>query len=148
MADCAAPVAPFFPYHPKRARWALVAAAAVAVGLTAWALAGATQGEGPLAYARAGISAGLLLTALVLHHRLRPRAGWGVRLAPDGLSVSRPFDGVVEIPWDEVTALGEEGRALAVRLRDGGRVLVPRFLFEGPAEVDALARALKERSPA
>ncbi|MBX7100156.1 MAG: PH domain-containing protein [Myxococcaceae bacterium] len=139
---------PFFPYHPKRARWSLVGAAVVAVGLTAWALAAATQGEGPLAFARAGIAAGLGLTALVLHHRLRPREGWGVRLLPEGLVVSRPFDGVVEIPWEEVTALDEEGRALAVRLRDGGRVLVPRFLFEGPAEVDALARALKERSPA
>ena len=141
-------VTAFFRYAPLRARWALVAASVLAIAVTARALVHAVEQGEPLAYARSGISAGLALAMMAVHHRLRPRGGWGVTIAPLALVVSKPFSGDIAVPWGQVSSVDRQADGLAVRLPDGSRVLVPRFLFEDTPAFEALSDALLTRQSA
>ena len=65
-----APVSPrreFFAYHPRKWRLLLALGAAGSLVLTAWAMASAVRSGAPLEFARAGISAGLVLAMLTVH---------------------------------------------------------------------------------
>ena len=46
---------------------------------------------------------------LTVHHRLRPRPDWGVRVTPLTITVSRPTSGVIEVPWSAVTDVRRAG---------------------------------------
>ena len=63
----------FFAFDPRPTRIALFVGACVLAVLTAWAMAAARQTAEPLAEARAGVTAGLMLLFLYAFHRLRPR---------------------------------------------------------------------------
>ena len=42
--------------------------------------------------------------------RLAPREGWGVRLSPTLLTVSKPIEGVMEIPWSALKEVHRSGK--------------------------------------
>ncbi len=149
----------FFPYHPRRMRWSLTLAAAGALVLTAWSMAGAVRGGEALEFARAGLTGGLTLAMLYVHLKLRPRAGWGVSVGPVVLKVSRPIEGEIEVPWSQVRqalrggnkrdtlvifigARGESAGSLNER-----RVLVPRHLFASASDFEAVVAAIESHAP-
>jgi hypothetical protein len=141
----------FFSFDPRPTRIGLFLGACLLAILTAGALADYRGGGGLLAMARAGISAGLLLTFLVSLHRLRPRADWGVTLDHAGVKVARPFSGQpLELHWgqiDSVRRLGRKGGVLGLFLKEEGRVLVTRHLFPRKAVYEELIAALEDRLP-
>ena len=138
----------FYPYHPLKLRAALTLGALCSLTLGAWALAAAVKSEGGLEYARAGLCLGLLASMLYVHLKLRPRPGWGVKLEPTRLSVSRPIEGQIEIPWSAVVQVRRNGKArdtLVVFLGDDRRVLVPGHLFATRAEFEKAAQAIEQK---
>lgn len=140
----------FFAYHPRTWRLLLAAGAAGALVLTAWAMASAVRSGAPLEYARAGISFGLVLAMLTVHHRLRPRAEWGVRVTPLTVTVSRPTSGTIEVPWSSVTDVQRAGTkrdTVVLFCGDEKRVLISAHLFPSKQEFEALAAAIDERRP-
>lgn len=143
----------FFAFDPRPTRRALFAGACVLAVLSAWALADArAAGHPPLALARVGLTAGLMLAFVFAWHRLRPRPGWGVTLSPRGVQVARPFSGTqLQLSWgqiDSVRRLGRKEDVLGLFLDEGGRVLVTRHLFASRSVFGELAAALEERKPA
>ena len=92
----------FFPYHPLKLRATLLLASVGCVALAAWAVKSAVSGTQSLEWARAGLCLGLLLAMGYVWSKLGPRDGWGVTLRPTALVVSRPIEGVIEIPWSAV----------------------------------------------
>ncbi|RKH72871.1 hypothetical protein D7X96_04095 [Corallococcus interemptor] len=141
----------FFPFDPRPTRIALILGACLLAVLTAWALADYRGGGGLVAMARAGISAGLMLTFLVSVHRLRPRQEWGITLDAAGVRVARPFSGQpLELRWgqlDSVRRVGRKGSVLGLFLKEEGRVLVTRHLFARKAVYEELIAALEDRLP-
>ncbi|WAM26771.1 hypothetical protein [Myxococcus sp. NMCA1] len=94
----------FYAFDPRATRIALFVGACVLAVLTAWALADARDAGGVQAMARAGVSAGLMLTFLVSFHRLRPRTGWGVTVDARGVRVARPFSQKeLDLHWGRLT---------------------------------------------
>ncbi len=140
----------FFPYHPVRLRLRLAAGALVGAGLGAWAAWAFVASHSFLDATRAGLAFGLATAMAVTAWRARPREGWGVRLTPLSVLVSRPRRGLIEVPWGDVRELrrlGELRDTLALWCGDERRVLVPRHLFPTRAAFEALATALEERLP-
>ncbi|NVJ06590.1 hypothetical protein HUW63_15250 [Myxococcus sp. AM001] len=141
----------FFAFDPRATRISLFVGACVLAVLTAWALAEARDAGGVQAVARAGVSAGLMLTFLVSFHRLRPRTGWGVTVDARGVRVARPFSQkALDLHWgqiDHVRRIGRKGSVLALFLKEEGRVLVTRHLFARKAVFDELFAALEDRVP-
>lgn len=141
----------FFAYHPRFWRLLLSLGAAGSLVLTAWAMAGAVHTGAPLEFARAGLSFGLVLAMLTVHHRLRPRPDWGVRVTPLALTVSRPSTGTIEIPWSAVTDVRRAGTkrdTVVIFVGEEKRVLVAQHLFPSKAEFEAVAAAIDEQRPA
>lgn len=140
----------FFAFNPRSAR-VLLLLAAVASALVTFTAVREIGGQAPLAAARAGVGAGLLLAFVFVRHRLRPREGWGVLLTPLTLVASRPLSGgSTEVVWTRVRAVGRAGKRkdTLVFVMDGDeRLLLPRHLFAGQT-FDELARAVEERAPA
>lgn len=142
----------FFAFNPRSTRIGLFVGACVLAVLTAWALAAARHATEPLAEARAGISAGLMLLFLYAFHRLRPRPEWGITLGPLGVRVARPFSSAkpMELTYSQIGAvrrLGRKGDVLGLFFHEQGRVLVPRHLFPRKGVFDELITALEERLP-
>lgn len=141
----------FWPYHPRRVRYALVGGAIVALALFAWALASARAGGGPQAWARAGVTCGLLLSMLYVHLKLAPKQGWGVEVGPMALKVSRATAGEIEVPYAAVKEVrhggGAKKDALILFVEGDRRVMVPRHLFATREEFEALVKAVEERLP-
>jgi hypothetical protein len=140
----------FFPYHPLKLRAALAFALLACVALLAWSLSSALRSGEPQEVARAGLCAGLLLAMGYVLNRLAPREGWGVKLAPTLLLVSKPIEGVLEIPWSalkEVRRSGKKRDTLMLFVGDHRRILVPRHLFARSADFEALVAAIEERLP-
>jgi hypothetical protein len=140
----------FFAYHPRRWRLVLSFAAFASLVLTAWALAGAVRSGEALEFARAGISAGLVLAMLFIHLRLRPRKDWGVKVSPVSLVVSRPTQGEIEIPWSavkEVRRAGVKRETLVIFVGEDKRVLVSQHLFPSREVFESLATAIDEQKP-
>ncbi len=141
----------FFPYHPRKWRLWLTLAAAGSLVLTAWAMASAVRSGAPLEYARAGISAGLVLAMLTVHVKLRPRAQWGVNVTSVALTVSRPTKGAIELPWSAVKQIRRSGvqrETLVLFVAEDKRVLISAHLFASREEFEALAAAIDEQAPA
>lgn len=141
----------FFPYHPLKLRLWLLAGLLISSALTVWAVLGFTGSQEPREILRAGLSLGLAGAMALTLFRLRPRKGWGVRLTPLSVLVSRPRRGFIEVPWSsvrEVRRLGEKRDTLALWLDEQQRVLVPAHLFARRADFEALARTIEERMPA
>jgi hypothetical protein len=141
----------FFPYHPLKLRAVLAFALLACVALLAWSLSSAVRSGEPQEVARAGLCLGLLLAMGYVLTRLAPREGWGVRLSPTLLTVSKPIDGVLEIPWSalkEVRRSGKQRDTLMLFVGDHRRILVPRHLFARSSEFEQLVAAIEERLPA
>src|SRR5687767_590985 len=139
----------FFAFNPRSTRIALFVGACALAVLTAWAMAATRQAAEPLAEARAGITAGLMLLFLYAFHRLRPRPDWGITLGPMGVRVARPFSNAqpMELTWSQLSTvrrLGRKGDVLGLFFQEQGRVLVPRHLFPRRAVFDELISALEE----
>ncbi|MFZ5468559.1 MAG: hypothetical protein ACOZIN_03890 [Myxococcota bacterium] len=137
----------FFPYHPRGPRRLLLAGALVSTALAAWAIANAMRGAEPFAYLRALVSLVLLCAMGWTHHRLRPRPSFGVRLGPGALVVGRPLGGELAFPFNELTSVRLQGRAIELTFRDGQSLRLPRQLFADQHAFAALARALEQRAP-
>lgn len=140
----------FFPYHPLRLRLGLGMGTSVCAVLTAWAVWNFARTGELTEMMRAGLSLGLGAAMVYTLVRYRPRAGWGVRLTPTALVVSRPSKGTIEIPWSavrEVRRLGKDRDTLSVWTGEENRVLVPRHLFARRSQFDALVRAVEEHLP-
>ncbi len=140
----------FFAYHPRQWRLMLALAASGSLILTAWAMASAVRSAAPLEFARAGLSFGLVLAMLTVHHKLRPKPMWGVRVTPVSLTVSRPTTGTIEIPWSAVKDIRRSGaKRETVILFVGAdkRVMVTAHLFPSREEFEALASAIDEQRP-
>ena len=141
----------FFPYHPLRLRLWLGAgllAALVLSGGGAWAF---IETQSPRDILRAGLSMGLAAAMGLALFRFRPRAGWGVRVTPRSVLISRPRGGLIEVPWTavkEVRRLGDRRDTLGLWLDEEQRVLVPAHLFARPAHFEALAAAIDALRPA
>lgn len=141
----------FFAYHPRFWRLLLALGAAGSLVLTAWAMASAVRSGAPLEFARAGISGGLVLAMLTVHHRLRPRPEWGVRVTPLTVTVSRPTTGTIEVPWSSVTDVrraGDKRDTVVLFVGEEKRVLISAHLFASKQEFEALAAAIDEVRPA
>lgn len=140
----------FFPYHPRKWRLLLSLGAAGSLVLTAWAMAGAMRSGEALEFARAGISAGLVLAMLTVHLKLRPRAQWGVKVTSAALRVSRATQGTIEIPWSAVKDIrraGTERETLVLFVGEDRRVLVSAHLFSSRREFEELAAKIDEVRP-
>lgn len=134
-------------------RFGLFLCAVACVALAAWALSEARAGEDVGAWARLGLAVGLLGAFAYVSLRIRPREGWGVRVEPLVISVSRPISAgePLEIPWSQVSEVRLDGRRkekLLIRVKPEGRILLARHLFASRAEFDELARTLETRAPA
>ncbi len=141
--------AQFFPYNPRRTRlWLFFAAALCAV---AAAFAFARMGDAPLAGVRAGLLLGLLAAFAFLLFRLRPRANWGITLYPLGLDIGRPFSSTpLWLGWGQISAVERSSKhgPLVLRLKEGGRLLIPRVLFADAQAFQRMADSVEERGPA
>jgi hypothetical protein len=140
----------FFPYHPLKLRAVLAFAVVGCVALLAWSLSSAVRTGEPQEVARAGLCLGLLLAMAYVLTRLAPREGWGVKLSPTALTVSKPIEGVMEIPWStlkEVQRSGKRHDTLMLFVGDHRRILVPRHLFARTADFEQLVAAIEERMP-
>ncbi len=141
----------FFPYHPLRLRLWLLSGFFAALVLTAWATFSFTQTQGPREIIRAGLSFGLAASMGVALFRFRPRAGWGVRVTPLSILISRPRGGLIEVPWTSIKEIrrhGDKRDTLALWLDEEQRVLIPAHLFSKRTHFEALALAIDERRPA
>lgn len=108
------------------------------------------RGGGLTELARTGLCAGLVLAMMTVLIKLRPREGWGVKVGPTALLVSRPTQGQLEVPWSsvrEVRRVGTQRSTLALILGDDGRVLLPSHLFATRRQFEAVATAIEERLP-
>ncbi|MFZ5442423.1 MAG: hypothetical protein ACOZQL_20610 [Myxococcota bacterium] len=141
----------FFPYHPLRLRLWLAGGLVASLALTAWAVVSFVGTDTPREILRAGLSSGLAAAFAVAVARSGPKPGWGVRVTPLSVLVSRPSgQGVIEVPWSavkEVRRFGERRETLGLWLDEHERVLIPAHLFPDRAAFEALARALDERMP-
>jgi hypothetical protein len=140
----------FFPYHPLKLRAVLVTASVMCVVLLAWALSSAVRSGEPVEMARAGLCLGLQLAMAYVLMKLAPRDGWGVKLEGTVLKVSKPIDGVLEVPWTQVRELARGGSkrdTLVIFIGDNRRILVPRHLFGSKQTFDELVAAIEERLP-
>lgn len=127
-----------------------MACSVAAVALAAWALAAARAGGGLGAWARLGVALGLLGAFGWILYRVRPRADWGVKVGPLGLTVARPLSGgPVELVWSQILEVRRDGKKrerLLIRLRPEGRFILDRHLFADEATFDALAREVEGRA--
>lgn len=140
----------FFPYHPLRLRLWLGAGLLVALVLTGWAVWAFVETQAPRDILRAGLSMGLAAAMGLALFRFRPRAGWGVRVTPRSVLISRPRGGLIEVPWTsvkEVRRFGDRRDTIGLWLDEEQRVLVPAHLFARRAHFEALAAAIDERRP-
>lgn len=140
----------FFPYHPLKLRAVLVTASVMCVVLLAWALSSAVRSGAPIEMARAGLCLGLQLAMGYVLWKLAPRDGWGVKLEGTVLKVSRPIEGVLEVPWSSVRELRRSGSkrdTLVLFIGNNRRILVPRHLFGSRALFEELAKAIEDRLP-
>jgi hypothetical protein len=89
---------------------------------------------------------------LYVFFRLRPRAGWGVTVDPEAVTVARPLSGgKTEVRWSEINLVQRGGRrrdTLVLFLKSDARVLIPRHLFASRKAFESLAEAVEERAPA
>ncbi len=141
----------FFPYHPLKLRAVLASALVVCVALFAWSLSMAVRNGSPQEVARAGLCLGLVLAMAYVLNKLAPREGWGVTLSPMVIKVSKPIQGVLEVPWStlkEVRRAGKGRDTLMLFSGEHRRVLVPRHLFARSQEFEELVSAIEERMPA
>lgn len=141
----------FYPYHPFKLRAVLAIASVLCVVLLAWSLASAARTGAPQEFARAGLCLGLQLAFGYVFMKLAPRDGWGVKLEPLLLKVSRPIEGLLEVPWSHIRDVRRSGKArdtLVVFVGDNRRILVPRHLFGSSRDYEELAAAIEERMPA
>jgi hypothetical protein len=142
----------FFPYNPRAMRAVILLSLVMCALLAALALADARRGGEVHAWARVGGAVGLGAAFAYVFLRVRPRDGWGVRVTPLLLTVSRPLSGPpLEVPWDRVREVRRDGRKrerLLVLLEPEGRVLLARHLFASRAQFEALSAALQARAPA
>jgi hypothetical protein len=140
----------FFAFRPRGLRRALVAAAALAVVLSAWALASGVRGAERLGTLRALLLAVLAVGFGVGWVRLRPRPDFGIRLDTAGIDVSRPWGTrSLHIPWTHLGATRTERRPwmrLVLELRPDGQVLIAERLLGSREAFLDLARALEERA--
>lgn len=141
----------FFPYHPLRLRLWLGAGFVAALALTAWAVVSFVGSDTPREILRAGLSSGLAAAMGLAVFRTGPRPGWGVKVTPLAVLVSRPGGkGIIEVPWSavkEVRRFGDRRETLGLWLDDEQRVLINAHLFAKREEFEALARAIDERIP-
>ena len=144
----------YFAYHPLLWRLTLLAAALASLALTGWAALSWFQSGAMIEALRAVLSLGLLLATTSVVFRLRPRSGWGVRLGPTVLTVSRALSATarhIDIPWSAVREIRRLGRArdmLVLCLADERRVSVSRRLFPRHRDFEALVEAIEEKMPA
>ncbi len=144
----------YFAYHPLLWRLTLVVAALASLWLTVWAALSWSRTGAPVEALRAALCLGLLLAISSVVFRLRPRSGWGVKVGPTTLTVSRALSAAprhVDIPWSAVREIRRLGRArdtLVVFLSDERRVLVSRRLFPRHRDFEALVEAIEEKMPA
>jgi hypothetical protein len=136
----------FFPYRPTRLRALLAVLAVVAAALGAAALVRAGRTP-PITSARAVAALGLSTAFGWLAWRLRPRAGFGVRVDLAGAELARPLDGKTErVLWPQIRTVEQIGRwapRWVVTLSDGTRRELPRALFSDPAVFADLGRVLR-----
>ena len=140
----------FFAYHPLAWRLTLLCSACVSLALTAWAIWGWVHGGGAAEAARTALSLGLLTGIVSVALRLRPRTGWGVVVGPTVLTVARPTQGHIDIPWSavrEIRRLGRSRDKLVLFLSDERRVLVARQLFSKRRDFEALVAAIEDKMP-
>ena len=142
----------FFPYDPRRVRWALVGCASLSALLAAWTLGRAwASGGQPLDFVRGGLLVALLVAFGWSVWRIRARGGWGVRIHAMGLTISRPLSGEPwELVWSQISGIAREGahrERLALLVRPEGKLLLPRRLFGSNEAFEALWRALEDRVP-
>ena len=136
----------FFPYNPRILRLALLACSIAAVALAAWALAAARVNGELTAWARLGVALGLLGAFAWILYQVRPRAEWGVKVDPLGLTAARPLSGgPVELVWSQIAEVRRDG--LLIRLKPEGRFILNRHLFADAKTFDALAREVEGRAP-
>jgi hypothetical protein len=140
----------FFAFRPRGLRRALFAASALAVVLSAWALAGGVKGAERLGTVRALLLGALAVGFGVGWVRLRPRPDFGIRLDAAGLEVSRPWGRrSLHIPWTHVGATRTETRPwtrLVLEVRPEGQLLIAQLLVGSRAQFLDLVRALDERA--
>lgn len=140
----------FYPYHPLKLRAVLVTASVMCVVLLAWALSSAVRSGEAIEMARAGLCLGLQLAMAYVLWKLSPREGWGVKLEGAVLKVSRPIEGVLEVPWSSVKEVRRSGSSrdtLVLFVGENRRILVPRHLFGSRELFEELARAIEDRLP-
>lgn len=141
----------FFPYHPLRLRLWLTGGLIASLALTAWAVISFVGTDTPREILRAGLSSGLAAAFGVAVFRAGPKPGWGVKVTPLAVLVSRPGGkGVIEVPWSavkEVRRFGDKRDTLGLWLDEQERVLIPAHLFARRADFEALARAIDDRMP-
>lgn len=140
----------FFPYHPRRWRRWVGAAVALMVALAGWAMTAFARSGDVKVAVRAGMAVGLGLALARLFQRLGPRAGWGVSVDDQGVTVARVTRGEVRVRWSQVRDVllgGRDRDVYALRLEDDRQVLVPAHLFPDEAaflEFLAAANAARE----
>jgi hypothetical protein len=140
----------FYPYHPLKLRAVLVTASVMCVVLLAWSLASAVHSGTAQEMARAGICLGLQLAMAYVLMKLAPRDGWGVKLEGTVLKVSRPIEGVLEVPWSavrEVRRGGSNRDTLVLFVGNNRRILLPRHLFGSRQLFEEMVTAIEERVP-
>jgi hypothetical protein len=141
----------FFAFRPRGLRRALVAAAGVAVVLSAWALAQGVRGAERFGTLRALLLAALAVGFVIGWVLLRPRPDFGIRLDTAGIDVSRAWGAPpLHIPWTHVGAAHTERRLwtrLVLEVRPEGKLLIARPLVGSRAAFADLVRALDERTP-
>ena len=132
-------------------RAGLFVSAALCVVLASWALSDAQASSALTAWARLGGAVGLALAFAVMARKVRPRDGWGVKVEPLTLTVSRPLSGEpLQLPWSQVHEVRRDGKKrdrILVLMQPEGRILLARHLFASRAHFEALASALEERAP-
>ena len=141
----------FFAFRPRGLRRALFAAAALAVVLSAWALASGLKGAEPLGTVRALLLAALAVGFGIGWVRLRPRADFGIRLDAAGIVVSRPWGRrSVHIPWTHVGSTRTETlpwRRLVLEVRPEGQLLIAEALVGSREAFLDLVKALDDKAP-
>lgn len=140
----------FFAFRPHGLRRALVAAAALAVVLSAWALAASVRGAERLGALRALLLAGLAVGFGVGWVLLRPRPDFGIRLSAAGIDVARAWGAPpLHIPWTQLGVTRTERRPwmrLVLEMRPEGKLFIARALMGSREAFADLARALEERT--
>jgi hypothetical protein len=140
----------FFAFRPRGLRRALLAAASLAVVLSAWALARGLRGVEPLGTLRAAVLAILSVGFGVGWARLRPREDFGIRLDLAGIDVSRPWGRrSLHIPWTHVGATRTERwpwTRLVLEVRPDAQLLIAQLLVGSKEAFLDLVRALDERA--